>query len=434
MRWDFTQVSPAGNQPHVVLEQIGGTLTALDLILVVTGVGPTTWELYLGLNSQWQIGWVSPLNMGVNKENTWTAMPVTWHESEALVLSLPAGTQYPLVSTSTPGWVNVRDFGAVGNGTTDDTVAFQNAIIAAEMSSMTVYVPASPQPYCISQTLVLDYPGLAMIGAGKGYQVTITNFQRVTELKWIGAAGGPMIHVVNADGTSRIAANKVMELALDGNDLATPCLQVSGGWGGKYDVLVRNAAAGSLLGAMYMVATNGGDCANNDVDLVLGMGNNGPGLRMHSSPNSARNTCLNRIHSIWGYYGHDNLAPAHGVVVAGTDHNTIEWMWLFHETLGTDDVVGSTATQFELLFCSHATQGAHARKNVVRFCGGGAGRDDPNVWFQGTAQGANPSRENIVEWIDMQGRAANPVVGAGSVDNRWFGDSKFWNYQASAGM
>jgi Pectate lyase superfamily protein len=62
--------------------------------------------------------------------------------------------------------VNVRDFGALGDGITDDNAAFAAAITAAQSRAALVYVPASATPYVLGDTIVLD--GLTMIGDGAG--------------------------------------------------------------------------------------------------------------------------------------------------------------------------------------------------------------------------------------------------------------------------
>lgn len=62
--------------------------------------------------------------------------------------------------------VNVRDFGAMGDGTTDDSAAFQAAITAAQGKASPVYVPASLNPYLLGSSLVLD--GVTLFGAGTG--------------------------------------------------------------------------------------------------------------------------------------------------------------------------------------------------------------------------------------------------------------------------
>lgn len=62
--------------------------------------------------------------------------------------------------------VNVRDFGAIGDGVSDDSAAFQAALTAAQARSAAVYVPASSNGYLIGAGLVLD--GVGLVGDGPG--------------------------------------------------------------------------------------------------------------------------------------------------------------------------------------------------------------------------------------------------------------------------
>lgn len=60
--------------------------------------------------------------------------------------------------------VSVRDQGAVGDGKTDDTQAFLNAVIEAKKSGASIYVPAGR--YAIGQTIELD--GISLTGPPGG--------------------------------------------------------------------------------------------------------------------------------------------------------------------------------------------------------------------------------------------------------------------------
>jgi hypothetical protein len=62
--------------------------------------------------------------------------------------------------------VSVRDFGALGDGITDDSTAFAAAISAAQSRAALVHVPASATPYLLGAGVVLD--GVTMIGDGAG--------------------------------------------------------------------------------------------------------------------------------------------------------------------------------------------------------------------------------------------------------------------------
>ena len=92
-----------------------------------------------------------------------------------LVMALGAGPAQPKLlyqpgGTANHGrMINVRDFGAVGNGLTDDTKAIQAAINAASKTGGggVVYIPAGH--YLISKTLVIqDTTRLVLCGAGAG--------------------------------------------------------------------------------------------------------------------------------------------------------------------------------------------------------------------------------------------------------------------------
>lgn len=68
--------------------------------------------------------------------------------------------------------INVRDFGAIGDGVSDDTAAFQAALAAAQTRSSPVHVPASATPYVLGAGLVLD--GVGLIGDGPGSTLKLT--------------------------------------------------------------------------------------------------------------------------------------------------------------------------------------------------------------------------------------------------------------------
>ena len=65
--------------------------------------------------------------------------------------------------------LNVRDFGAAGDGATDDTVAIQAALTAAQSLRMPVYVPAGL--YVLSGKLTYSGSGFALFGDGVGISI-----------------------------------------------------------------------------------------------------------------------------------------------------------------------------------------------------------------------------------------------------------------------
>src|SRR5581483_1509822 len=61
---------------------------------------------------------------------------------------------------------NVKDYGAKGDGTTDDTTAIQNAINAAATNGRgTVFFPSAH--YLISSTLTVDHDSITLLGGGE---------------------------------------------------------------------------------------------------------------------------------------------------------------------------------------------------------------------------------------------------------------------------
>jgi polygalacturonase len=93
-------------------------------------------------------------------------------------------------------WLNVKtQFGAVGNGVTDDTAAIQNAINAISSSHSVVYLPAGT--YKITRTLTI---------ANKMYSGFVGHDPADTTIKWAGPAGGWMMWAngLNSDRWGRI--------------------------------------------------------------------------------------------------------------------------------------------------------------------------------------------------------------------------------------
>ena len=85
--------------------------------------------------------------------------------------------------------ISVKDFGATGDGTTDDTTAIQNAINAViAQGGGTLFFPAGT--YLINATLTV--PGAVILkGAGPGSN-SLPTFAAVTKILWNGGSS-PMV-------------------------------------------------------------------------------------------------------------------------------------------------------------------------------------------------------------------------------------------------
>ena len=87
-------------------------------------------------------------------------------DASGLLVTPSGGTTARALGEHLAAVVNVRDFGAMGDGVTDDAAAFAAAILAAETRSSPVYVPASATPYVVGAPLTLD--SVTLVGEGAG--------------------------------------------------------------------------------------------------------------------------------------------------------------------------------------------------------------------------------------------------------------------------
>jgi hypothetical protein len=147
--------------------------------------------------------------------------------------------------------LNVKDFGATGNGSTDDTAAIQAALNATPSQGAVVFFPAGT--YRVTATLTI--PSVTDISGGSG---GITGTVKPVRLvgthcpNLLGAAGG------GAQGGSAIK--------WDASGSATPCIDASGGskhwwFGGIEDLALLDSSTnansiglklGSFKGARFI--------------------------------------------------------------------------------------------------------------------------------------------------------------------------------------
>lgn len=116
-------------------------------------------------------------------------------------------------------FVNVKDYGAVGDGFTDDTAAIQTAFTVAATITPTgvatsqVFFP--PGTYKCGAISIANVPGILVQGAGKW----------CTRLLWNGVAGASFLQFVNCQQWH------IEDLSLDGSVSAPPGIMVES----KYD-------------------------------------------------------------------------------------------------------------------------------------------------------------------------------------------------------
>jgi hypothetical protein len=82
------------------------------------------------------------------------------------------GTAWEFIGDSSNGWVSVKNFGAKGDGVTDDTAAIQAATNYAVANNVPLYAPKGV--YLLSSTV--DLTGLStLFGDGKSMTSFVSN-------------------------------------------------------------------------------------------------------------------------------------------------------------------------------------------------------------------------------------------------------------------
>lgn len=104
---------------------------------------------------------------------------------------------------------NVKDYGAVGNGTTNDTVAIQAAITAAEVNGGTVFIPAGSYKVVLPQITV---GGIVIEGAGWKSELILADAtltpSGMTIGLWVNGASNVIIRNLSINGNfTNIAKN-----------------------------------------------------------------------------------------------------------------------------------------------------------------------------------------------------------------------------------
>jgi len=231
----------------------------------------------------------------------------------------PRVAELPALSAST--LINVRTHGAVGDGTTDDTAAINQAFAAAQgatavgVPGAAVYFPAGE--YVISKTITVTRFSGIVYGDGQGQSPAYKpqpGFGSV--IRWNGDDASPMIQVVDS------LVLKIQDLRLEGMTGAPPTFGIEfrsagGDKGCNHYCTIEDVTIGR-----YPWSTQGTD--EGAVQSCIGFtGVNGNNDQFHlsrvrfSSP-SRYGVFLPNTQSIWGSL-HDCLFDRCGAAGLGTN-------------------------------------------------------------------------------------------------------------------
>lgn len=122
-------------------------------------------------------------------------------------------------------WVSVKDFGAVGDGVTDDTTAIQAAIDSIPSAGGSIYFPVGI--YLISSTLIVSTESISLTGEGGNYFFGSVKYNSGSILLWdSGTTGDIMVKCMPGQTVEPIIAPQIRNINLDGNGVATIGLRV----------------------------------------------------------------------------------------------------------------------------------------------------------------------------------------------------------------
>ena len=160
----------------------------------------------------------------------------------SLVTYVPAGTgaTQRTVQAKLRDVVSVKDFGAVGDGVTDDTAAIQNAInFSASINGCYVKIPSGT--YKISSTLLITKSNIKIIGSG-GDNVHDggTGVDGATKIVWNGSAGGTMLEIKTISNilNSKINGTNLIGIEFNGSNSAGIAISIISHSSGKFENLL----------------------------------------------------------------------------------------------------------------------------------------------------------------------------------------------------
>lgn len=119
-------------------------------------------------------------------------------------------------------FINVQDYGAVGDGSTDDTTAIQNALDAAVSSKFSVYFPATSAQYIVSSGLVINANDITIFGDGYSSIIKAKDGTTFETILSATNKSGLFIHSLNIDANQNGRAS-----ALEIANQVTVCLALT---------------------------------------------------------------------------------------------------------------------------------------------------------------------------------------------------------------
>ena len=218
--------------------------------------------------------------------------------------------------------VSAEDFGAVGDGTTDDSTALTNFWNSAIANPGVPHV-LKRKTYAISATLpTINVSNVKILGAGA--RMRDSAGIEGTVIKWIGASGGTMLTISSVSGAGNycLSGINLSGIGFDGNSgLAATGITIKSVKESDFNIVCSNFNTDNLIIDVVATLAEGRDTQKNRITYwgrnVEGDGANGVSLRLKGD--SGANTSFNNF---WVDIQHGDEP---GIVVENADNN--DW-WM----------------------------------------------------------------------------------------------------------
>ncbi len=328
------------------------------------------------------------------------------------------GTTSPAVSLVNNGdfitkgpWVDVRAYGAVGDGSHDDTAAIQYAINSIAATGGTVFLPIGT--FRITSTITIATSSIRFVGAGSYGTADAGVSSKGTTLVWAGSANGTMLSVSAVSGASNNALKRVTVA-----DLSLNCAESAG-----YGLSIRSSQFGEFRN-LFLTA-----CINTAVDMnvVATLGE-----ARDNSKNEFANISIRQIDGVAASATSTSLDGDSG---ANTSNNNFTNISIVHKNgkalyLGSADnnrfygitinrAAGGSALGVELM--GNNDEALSARNNYFYYLSAGAG----GITARATGY-ASPAADNWVFGYETSNGEGAPTIETGaklyySTDNAFIG-------------
>lgn len=405
-----------GTAGSVSVQRFSGTGAAVDFALSEAPASENNTQVYIsGVYQQKDTYNVSGATLtfsvappvGVGNVEVVTLPTLALGETDSSLVSfLQAGAGATARSTQSKLRdleVSVKDYGAMGDRSTDDTAAIQKAIdYVSSVGGGAVFFPRGA--YKISNQLSVGYSDVRLIGEGKGdFHYTGASPVAATQLVWAGAATGTMVSFQPA-GVQWISGCAFDGIYLNAGTGCQRGIGVYSSFGGRY--IVAGSGFSTSLSLFWCSATlsETSDCMQNYVEVRGSTLRSSALMQVGGIPTA--NFCFNRIGHVDGNY-QDGTA----IQIYNADNNVFEHVRLHRQPGGSGCGIALNAGAFN----------EEARGNIFIDCSPGAG----GVRAIGTEGGASASKENYILFYDTPNGAPLPDYGNGAT--LWYGtlDNKF---------